>query len=76
MPAFKKEVEEMEKEGIELVFLTSPVRFVPDAGRVKSLECIRMELKEVESMAGNEPSLFLTLHFRCRFSHRGYWTRT
>jgi ferredoxin len=49
MPAFKREVEEMEKEGIELVFLTSPVRFIQDAGRVKSLECIRMELKEVES---------------------------
>ena len=49
MPAFQKEVEEMEKEGIELVFLASPIRFMPDNGRIKSLECIRMELKEVES---------------------------
>jgi NADPH-dependent glutamate synthase beta subunit-like oxidoreductase/NAD-dependent dihydropyrimidine dehydrogenase PreA subunit/bacterioferritin-associated ferredoxin len=48
MPAFKKEVEEMEKEGIELVFLASPIRFIPDNGRIKSLECIRTELKEIE----------------------------
>jgi len=49
MPAFKREVEEMEREGIELLFLVSPIRFIPDHGGIKSLECIRMELTELES---------------------------
>jgi NADPH-dependent glutamate synthase beta subunit-like oxidoreductase/bacterioferritin-associated ferredoxin len=43
MPAFKKEVEEMEAEGGAILFLASPLRFTKSHGKIR-LECLRMEL--------------------------------
>jgi glutamate synthase (NADPH/NADH) small chain len=45
MPARQEEVRHAEEEGIDVRFLTNPVRVVGDAeGRVVGLECQRMEL--------------------------------
>jgi len=41
MPANDVEIEEAEQEGIEFVFLTSPIRVI-GSDRVKGVECIRM----------------------------------
>ena len=46
MPAFSKEVAEMEEEGGRILFLASPVRFILENGRLKALELNRMELEE------------------------------
>ena len=43
MPAFRSEVMEMETEGVDIHFLAVPVRFVVEHGKLKALECIRLE---------------------------------
>ena len=45
MPAYAHEVEEAREEGVELLFLTQPLRFLGE-GRLKAVECRRMELGE------------------------------
>ena len=45
MPARIEEVKHAEEEGIEFHFLTTPIRYIGDeAGHVKAMECLRMEL--------------------------------
>lgn len=45
MPAYKEEVNEAVEEGIELIELANPVRFIGGKdGRVVKIECIRMKL--------------------------------
>uniref|UniRef100_A0A7V4E4N8 FAD-dependent oxidoreductase n=1 Tax=candidate division WOR-3 bacterium TaxID=2052148 RepID=A0A7V4E4N8_UNCW3 len=47
MPAVKEEVEEAIKEGIEIIFLTAPLKIIKDKkGKVKGLECVKMRLSE------------------------------
>ncbi len=55
MPAFKNEVQEMEAEGVEVLFLAAPVRFILENGKVKSLECLRMDLGELERDGRRRP---------------------
>jgi glutamate synthase (NADPH/NADH) small chain len=43
MPAFPHEVEEAREEGVRIVRLTAPVRFVGD-GRLEGVECVKMQL--------------------------------
>ena len=50
MPAYESEVLEALEEGIELMELSQPVRFIADrSGRVTQIECVRMELGEFDS---------------------------
>ncbi len=50
MPAYFEEIVEAQEEGIEIMELVAPVQFVDDGnGRVKSIECIRMELSDFDS---------------------------
>ena len=44
MPAFPDEVGEAEEEGIEISFLTSPVRILSENGKVSGLECVKNRL--------------------------------
>ncbi|RIH87780.1 NAD(P)-dependent oxidoreductase [Calidithermus roseus] len=44
MTAYLHEYEFAKKEGIEFRFLTQPVRVIAEGGRVRGLECVRMEL--------------------------------
>ena len=45
MPAYAHEVEAAEREGVQFLFLTMPVRFLGDeSGRVRGVECLRMKL--------------------------------
>jgi NADPH-dependent glutamate synthase beta subunit-like oxidoreductase len=46
MPAFSEEVEEAEEEGIEILYLNSPVRILREDGHLKGLECVRNRLVE------------------------------
>ena len=48
MPASKVEVHHVEEEGVNLQFLTAPTRIIAKDGQLTGVECIRMELGEVD----------------------------
>jgi len=45
MPAIREEVEEAEEEGVQISYLTAPIRVLSRNGAVCGLECIRMDLE-------------------------------
>jgi heterodisulfide reductase subunit A-like polyferredoxin len=55
MPAFSAEVEEAEREGVEFQFLVAPKRILGENGKVKALECVRMELGEPDESGRRRP---------------------
>jgi len=55
MPANTEEVEQAEEEGVEFVFLSAPVRIKVANGRVSGLECIKMELGELDASGRRSP---------------------
>jgi NADPH-dependent glutamate synthase beta subunit-like oxidoreductase/NAD-dependent dihydropyrimidine dehydrogenase PreA subunit len=56
MPAYKEELEQALAEGIELEALTAPAKVVSDeSGRVKALQCVRMELGEPDESGRRRP---------------------
>ena len=56
MPSRIEEVKHAEEEGIEFHFLTTPTQFMGDEkGRVKAMECLRMELGEPDSSGRRRP---------------------
>jgi NADPH-dependent glutamate synthase beta subunit-like oxidoreductase len=55
MPAAKEEIEEAIKEGIEIQFLAAPVRVLSEAGQLKRVECVKMELGEIDRSGRRRP---------------------
>ena len=55
MPAIFSEVKEGEDEGIDFTYLTAPLRILTENGRVKALDCIRMELGDFDSSGRRRP---------------------
>ena len=55
MPASKEEIRECCEEGIEIMTLTNPKRIIGENGRVKAVECVRMELGEPDSSGRRRP---------------------
>jgi glutamate synthase (NADPH/NADH) small chain len=56
MPARVEEVKHAEEESIEFHFLTTPTKFIGDGnGKVKAMECLRMELGELDSSGRRRP---------------------
>ncbi len=55
MPAANEEIEALIHEGIEIQFLTTPVRFYDENGKLARMECIRMELGEPDSSGRRRP---------------------
>jgi glutamate synthase (NADPH/NADH) small chain len=56
MPAREEEIKHAEEEGIEFHFLTTPIRYIGDErGRVKAMECLRMELGEPDASGRRRP---------------------
>ena len=55
MPANEEEVGQAEQEGIQLQFLTAPVRINARNGKFDSMECIRMVLGEPDSSGRRRP---------------------
>jgi glutamate synthase (NADPH/NADH) small chain len=55
-PARLEELENAEEEGIKFRFLTNPIRFYGDErGRVKGMECIRMQLGQPDESGRRRP---------------------
>ena len=58
MPARAEEIVHAEEEGIEFMLLTNPIRYIGDEnGFVKQVECIKMELGELDSSGRRRPVL-------------------
>jgi len=55
MPANKEEIEETDHEGIEIRILAAPTRVLTENGRVRGIECIKMELGEPDSSGRRRP---------------------
>ncbi|MFH1374761.1 MAG: NADPH-dependent glutamate synthase [bacterium] len=56
MPARDEEIHHAKEEGIQFHLLTTPINFIDDGeGRVKAMECIKMELGEPDSSGRRRP---------------------
>ncbi len=56
MPARLEEVHHAEEEGVTFEFLTNPTKYIGDAeGRIKGLECLRMQLGEPDASGRRRP---------------------
>ena len=55
MPAIPEEVEEAIREGVNIHFLTAPVRMIGRGGKVVGMECIRMRLGEPDERGRRKP---------------------
>jgi heterodisulfide reductase subunit A-like polyferredoxin len=55
MPANEEEIHECREEGIEIMTLTNPRRIIGENGRVKAVECLRMQLGEPDASGRRRP---------------------
>ncbi|MGD9234690.1 MAG: FAD-dependent oxidoreductase, partial [Desulfobacterales bacterium] len=55
MPASEEEIEECRDEGIEIMPLTNPIRVISENGKVRAIECIKMELGEPDESGRRRP---------------------
>ena len=63
MPAFPDEVGEAEEEGIEISFLTSPVRILSENGKVSGVECVKNRLGPPDEDGRRRPVEMKDSHF-------------
>ncbi|MGB9715165.1 MAG: NAD(P)-binding protein [Thermodesulfovibrionales bacterium] len=57
MPAGRTEIEEAEKEGIKIKYLTSPVKFIcNNAGSLEKICCIKMKLGDLDESGRRRPA--------------------
>ena len=55
MPAYMEDVEAAKAEGIEIRYLTSPVRMMGKDGKVTKVECIKTRLGEADESGRRKP---------------------
>ena len=55
MPANEEEIAECREEGIEIMTLTNPVRVIEEGGKIRAIECVRMELGEPDESGRRHP---------------------
>ncbi len=55
MPANEEEIHECREEGIEIMTLTNPTRIIGENGRVKAIECVKMQLGEPDASGRRRP---------------------
>jgi NADH-quinone oxidoreductase subunit F len=55
MPAAKEEVDQLDREGIDIQFLTAPVKVLSENGGLTGIECIRMELGDIDQSGRRRP---------------------
>lgn len=55
MPANPWEVDEAISRGVEIEFLVTPKRILGESGKVSAIECIRMELGELDDTGRRKP---------------------
>ncbi|MCR4402885.1 MAG: NAD(P)-dependent oxidoreductase [Firmicutes bacterium] len=57
LPAWRREYEFALAEGVRFEFLTAPVRFVGDGGRLAAVECVRTRLGEPDAGGRKRPEM-------------------
>ena len=55
MPALSEEIEEALSEGIDIQFLTDPVRILTENGKIKAVEWVKMRLGETDKSGRRRP---------------------
>ncbi len=55
MPAIKSEIEEAISEGIDIQFLSVPIQVLSSNGQIEAVECIRMELGDIDTSGRRRP---------------------
>ena len=55
MPAYKEEVDEAIEEGIDIKLLAAPIKVLTNNGKLKEIECIQMELGEIDKSGRRRP---------------------
>ncbi len=55
MPCFAPEIKEAEEEGVELMILRNPVRFMGENGKLSKVELIKMKLGEPDASGRRSP---------------------
>ncbi len=55
MPASEDEIAECREEGIDIQTLTAPIQIIGENGKVKAVECIKMELGEPDESGRRRP---------------------
>ncbi len=55
MPAAAEEIEQLEEEGIKILFLTNPVKIETANNTIKGIECVRMKLGEPDNSGRRRP---------------------
>ncbi len=55
MPAHDIEIHEAENEGVKLMLLTNPTKVIAENGKVKAVECVKMELGEPDASGRRSP---------------------
>jgi NADPH-dependent glutamate synthase beta subunit-like oxidoreductase len=55
MPASSREIDETLEEGIQVQFLTAPVRILGQNGNIAGIECVRMTLGEPDASGRRRP---------------------
>ena len=64
LPARKEEVHHAQEEGIHFELCTNPVRIVGDRGAVTAIECVRMDLCELDESGRRSPKPVAGSEFR------------
>jgi hypothetical protein len=55
MPAIKSEIEEAIVEGIDIQFLAAPTKVMSSNGKIEAVECINMELGDIDASGRRRP---------------------
>jgi NADH-quinone oxidoreductase subunit F len=55
MPAAREEIEELDREGIELQLLAAPVRVLSRNGCLQGIECVKMKLGDIDQSGRRRP---------------------
>ena len=64
MTAYPHEYEFIKKEGVEFRFLTQPVRVITEEAVVSALECVRMQLAELDNSGRPAPKPIIGSEFQ------------
>ncbi len=67
MPAYEEEIEDALEEGIEIQYLVTPIKVLQENGKVTGVECIRMELGEMDQSGRRSPIPISGSEFRLEF---------
>ena len=55
MPAFEEEIDALIDEGIEIQFLSNPIKIIAENGKITGVECIKMQLGQLDRSGRGKP---------------------